>query len=154
MLRKIWRVGIPAEVRSKVWRRTVPNNLKITSEMYAAVNQQAKGIREKLEREKEGALRQSNIHLIEVDVPRTFANLGIFLPGGPLHLPLKTILEAFNAFRPDVGYVQGMSHLGAMLLLYLDTETAFISLANILDRPFFVTLFRMELKELLRYFQV
>jgi hypothetical protein len=36
-------------------------------------------------------------------------------------------------FRPDVGYVQGMSHLAAMLLLNLDVFPAFVAFANLLQ---------------------
>ena len=30
------------------------------------------------------------------------------------------VLEAYICYRPDVGYVQGMSYLAAMLILYLE----------------------------------
>jgi hypothetical protein len=36
-------------------------------------------------------------------------------------LQLRDILEAFVCLRPDVGYVQGMSYLGAVICLYVDS---------------------------------
>ena len=62
--------------------------------------------------------------LIDTDLPRTFPALQLFGPpgsasGGPLHAHLRDVLQAFVAFRPDVGYVQGLSYLGAMLTVFL-----------------------------------
>mmetsp|Transcript_43415 Transcript_43415/g.60968 ORF Transcript_43415/g.60968 Transcript_43415/m.60968 type:complete len:344 (-) Transcript_43415:200-1231(-) len=152
--RKIWRTGIPASIRGEAWKRAIGNRLEITPEIFAAVSQLSKERRAQLEEEAGSALRQSNLHTIEVDIPRTFPALGVFQKGGPLHEPLKDILEAYNTYRSDIGYVQGMSHLGAILLMYLDTNTAFTCLTNLLGNPFFESLFRMELRELLRYFEV
>jgi hypothetical protein len=42
-------------------------------------------------------------------------------------------LGRYVFFRPDVGYVQGMSHLAAMLLLNLDVFPAFVAFANLLQ---------------------
>ena len=64
---------------------------------------------------------------------RTYSNLEIFKPGNLLHEPLKNILTAFIIHRPDIGYVQGMSYLAAVLLMNLEETQAFslfISLAN------------------------
>jgi hypothetical protein len=41
--------------------------------------------------------------------------------------------DRYVFFRPDVGYVQGMSHLAAMLLLNLDVFPAFVAFANLLQ---------------------
>ena len=47
-----------------------------------------------------------------------------------------------------------MSHLAAMFLMYVDTETAFTCVTNLLASHFFVSLFRMELEVLVKYFGV
>lgn len=44
------------------------------------------------------------------------------------------ILQTYACYRPDVGYVQGMSYLAGMLVYYLDEFSAFRCLANILGR--------------------
>ena len=36
-------------------------------------------------------------------------------------LQLRNVLDALVCSRPDVGYVQGMSYLGAMICLYTDS---------------------------------
>ena len=48
---------------------------------------------------------------------------------------LHSLLGAYATYRPDVGYVQGMSFLAAFLLLNMDVADAFISFANLLNRP-------------------
>jgi len=48
------------------------------------------------------------------------------------------VLEAYVCFRPDIGYVQGMSYLAAVMLLYMDTFPAFCCLANLLNTPILV----------------
>lgn len=74
------------------------------------------------------------IALIEFDLPRTFPTLGFFHNNGPLQESLENILQAFAYHKPEVGYVQGMSYLAAMLLLFIDEIQAFLSLANLLDQ--------------------
>ena len=51
-----------------------------------------------------------------MDIPRTFPDLAFFTPGGGLDEELRKVLEAYVCYRPDVGYVQGMSFLGAVLV--------------------------------------
>jgi hypothetical protein len=66
--------------------------------------------------------REDTLPLIATDLPRTFPALQLFGPGetpseGPFHAHLREVLEAFVAYRPDIGYVQGLSYLAAMLTL-------------------------------------
>jgi hypothetical protein len=55
---------------------------------------------------------------------------------------LEMCLRCFVEYRPDMGYVQGMSYLAAMILLNLDDREAFLALAALLTRghfPYFYT---------------
>ena len=54
--------------------------------------------------------------------------------GGPLARSCCNVLGAYTMFRPDVGYVQGMSFIVAVLLLYLDEYKAFVVFANLINR--------------------
>ena len=47
---------------------------------------------------------------------------------------LELILHAYACYRPDIGYVQGMSYIAAMVVYYMDEFSAFKCLANILAR--------------------
>ena len=46
--------------------------------------------------------------------------------------------------RPDMGYVQGMSFLGAILLLQMEQEDAFVALANLLSHPLLKSMFSLD----------
>ena len=83
------------------------------------------------------ALRCSFPRIISLTrkICRTFPHLCIFQEGGPYYDMLHSLLGAYATYRPDVGYVQGMSFLAAFLLLNMDVADAFISFANLLNRP-------------------
>jgi len=54
-------------------------------------------------------------------------------------------LASFCFYRPDIGYVQGMSYLAGHLLLYMDQFHAFIAFANLLNSPFFHSFLLMDI---------
>ena len=77
--------------------------------------------------------REATLSLIDVDLPRTFPQLKLFDSTGPFHAKLKEVLETYACYRPDLGYVQGMSYIAALLCLYMtDTYQAFCCLANVM----------------------
>ena len=79
--------------------------------------------------------REKTITIIENDIPRTFPHLGIFKPNeGAYYESICSILESFTVMRPDVGYVQGMSYVAAILLLYLDEYGAFTVFSNLVTK--------------------
>jgi len=80
---------------------------------------------------------------VENDLSRTLAHLGLFTQAGPYAEELRRVLEAYCFYRPDIGYVQGMSFQAAILVLHCpDDFTAFVCLANLLSRPFFLSFYR------------
>lgn len=70
--------------------------------------------------------------------------MNFLFQGGPYHDPLHNILGAYACYRPDVGYVQGMSFLAATLLLNMDETDAFIAFSNLLNRPAHMAFFRVD----------
>lgn len=118
--------------------------------------------------------REQSVEVIHLDVLRTFPTLGFFqavntivmligaciwfhyintvqiscwllwLQVGPYHQTLHDVLGAYACYRPDIGYVQGMSFLAAVLLLNMEAADAFISLANLLNRPSYLAFFRVD----------
>uniref|UniRef100_A0A7S2QS08 Rab-GAP TBC domain-containing protein n=1 Tax=Norrisiella sphaerica TaxID=552664 RepID=A0A7S2QS08_9EUKA len=81
--------------------------------------------------------------LIRTDINRTFAHLSFFQRGCLLHDQLMELLCVYAKYRPDVGYIQGMSFVAGHLLLYFeDVYMAFVVLANLLNMPLFSTLFK------------
>ena len=81
-----------------------------------------------------------------VDLPRTFPALRFFGGGEPFYNQLREVLEVFVCYRPDLGYIQGMSYLAAMLCLYTpdDTYLAFQTLANLLVSQHLFVFYRVD----------
>lgn len=74
--------------------------------------------------------------LIEWDLPRTFPTLAFFHDGGVMHTGLERILLCFALYCPEIGYVQGLSFLVAMLLLQcMDEYEVFVCLTNMILAP-------------------
>lgn len=149
--KELWWQGIPPLVRGKIWQLAITNDLAITMDLYKIMVQHAKSRRNN-PADEVGKMR--TVELIPTDLPRTFPALAFYQPGGPSHDTLKETLEAFAQFRPDVGYVQGMSYLAAVLLLYLDPFPAFCALCNLLNRPCQRSFYRLEAATIASYSHV
>lgn len=158
--RDLWWQGIPPSVRGKVWSLAVGNDLNITHELFNICLSRAK---EKWRTSSAPAPendtddagssdRESSLELIKLDISRTFPQLCIFQKGGPYHDVLHSILGAYTCYRPDVGYVQGMSFIAAVLILNLETADAFIAFANLLNKPCQMAFFRVDHSLMLTYF--
>ncbi|XP_039755965.1 TBC1 domain family member 12-like isoform X2 [Pararge aegeria] len=78
---------------------------------------------------------ECSMELIQLDIARTFPHLCIFQPGGPYFDVLHELLAAYVCYRPDVGYIQGMSFIAAVLILNMEAPQAFVCFANLLDGP-------------------
>uniref|UniRef100_S4REN4 TBC1 domain family member 12 n=1 Tax=Petromyzon marinus TaxID=7757 RepID=S4REN4_PETMA len=128
--------GIPPSIRGKIWSLAIGNELNITPDVGC-----------------NGADRESSLELISLDISRTFPSLCIFQKRGPYHDILQSVLGAYTCYRPDVGYVQGMSFLAAVLLLNLDVADAFITFANLLNKPCQMAFFRVDHPLMLKYFE-
>ncbi|XP_052569554.1 TBC1 domain family member 12 isoform X2 [Peromyscus californicus insignis] len=96
--------------------------------------------------------REASLELIKLDISRTFPSLYIFQKGGPYHDVLHSVLGAYTCYRPDVGYVQGMSFIAAVLILNLEEADAFIAFANLLNKPCQLAFFRVDHGMMLKYF--
>ncbi|XP_033052129.1 TBC1 domain family member 28 [Trachypithecus francoisi] len=83
---------------------------------------------------KEKGKRSSRIiHRIQLDVSSTLQNHMMFIQRfGVRQQELCDILMAYSAYNPEVGYHRDLSHVTAILLLYLLEEDAFWVLAQLL----------------------
>ncbi|XP_036384567.1 TBC1 domain family member 12 isoform X1 [Megalops cyprinoides] len=161
-VRDLWWQGLPPSVRGKVWSLAIGNELNITHELYEIFLSRAKERWRSLsetssetEAEDSGASladRESSLDLIKLDISRTFPSLFIFQKGGPYHDLLHSVLGAYTCYRPDVGYVQGMSFIAAVLILNLEEADAFIAFANLLNKPCQMAFFRVDHDLMLKYF--
>ncbi|XP_073684556.1 TBC1 domain family member 12 isoform X2 [Garra rufa] len=158
-VRDLWWQGLPPNVRGKVWSLAIGNELNITSDLYeiflSRAKERWKTFREtgsEMESDAESADRESSLDLIKLDISRTFPPLFIFQKGGPYHDLLHSVLGAYTCYRPDVGYVQGMSFIAAVLILNLEEADAFIAFANLLNKPCQMAFFRVDHELMLKYF--
>ncbi|XP_018082987.1 TBC1 domain family member 12 isoform X2 [Xenopus laevis] len=161
-VRDLWWQGLPPSVRGKVWSLAIGNELNITPELYEIFLSRAKErwksfseTNSENENEDAGvslADREASLELIKLDISRTFPSLYIFQKGGPYHDLLHSILGAYTCYRPDVGYVQGMSFIAAVLILNLEEADAFIAFANLLNKPCQLAFFRVDHSMMLKYF--
>jgi len=150
-VRELWWHGVPTHLRGKVWQLAIGNSLHITKEMYEILVQKAQTLKQTATESCEERLH--TLSEITVDLKRTFPMLSFFNEGGPQHEVLRTILEAYALYRPDIGYVQGMSYIAAVLLLYLDTVDAFICMCNLLNRECHRAFYRMDIPLIERYYE-
>lgn len=139
----LWWKGLPPCVRGKVWKLAIKNELNITLQLF----------RLSLER---GKSKQNNdsLNAIKLDVSRTFPSLCVFQSGGPLSDSLQSILAAYTVYRPDMGYVQGMSFIGAILSLNMDVAEAFTCFANLLNRPCHRAAFSLNQYQMGLYYKI
>jgi len=91
--------------------------------------------------------KEDSAGLIPLDLRRTFPHLAFYREGED-HDNLYNVLDAYVYYRPDVGYVQGMTYLAALLLLYMRPYPAFVCLVNMLSKYHFLSFFRMDLREM------
>lgn len=141
----LWRQGIPPSIRARVWPLAIGNKLKITPDMYQIYRKRALAYK----REQSSAIgREHTLSLIDTDLPRTFPSLRLFdaASGGPYYAFLLEVLETYACYRPDLGYIQGMSYLAAMLCLHMpqDRYLAFQCLANLMVHEHLFTFYLLD----------
>ncbi|KAH3758445.1 TBC1 domain family member 12 [Pelomyxa schiedti] len=140
-IRDLWWEGLPSPVRGRLWLLALGNPQHITHDLFNILVKEATHAKKMITDSHTAEIggnpigKTGSVKLIPVDLPRTFAGLNFFAEGGPLRQSIQEVLEAFVCYRPDVGYVQGMSYLAAILLLNMDAPDAFTCMANILNRP-------------------
>ncbi|RLN96125.1 hypothetical protein BBJ28_00006483 [Nothophytophthora sp. Chile5] len=149
----LWRQGIPPSIRARVWPMAIGNKLKVTPEMFRIYRRRAAAYKQDAARaakdDKDGAVdggREHTLALIDTDLPRTFPSLKLFDSSGPYYAFLLEVLETYACYRPDLGYIQGMSYLAAMLCLHMpqDRYLAFQCLANLMVNEHLFTFYLLD----------
>eukprot|EP00002_Diphylleia_rotans_P024860 TRINITY_DN4907_c0_g1_i8.p1 TRINITY_DN4907_c0_g1~~TRINITY_DN4907_c0_g1_i8.p1 ORF type:complete len:350 (+),score=56.80 TRINITY_DN4907_c0_g1_i8:61-1110(+) len=120
-LRELSWKGIPTKFRGKVWSLAIGNAMNITEELYQIMVKNARTTREAVDAAFRRGMSEEDIDaifpgkmnslsLIKLDLERTFPELCFFQQGTPEYDSLRDVLEAYVAYRPDMGYVQGKSN--------------------------------------------
>ncbi|KAE9046041.1 hypothetical protein PR001_g4716 [Phytophthora rubi] len=97
---------------------------------------------------------ERSIKLVNVDMPRTFGHHPLFQPGAEGTARTTEVLEAYICYRPDLGYVQGMSYLAATLCFHMDSFTAFKALVALMSSSLLFDMFRLEATRTFHYIDV
>ncbi|KAF0688103.1 Aste57867_20264 [Aphanomyces stellatus] len=97
---------------------------------------------------------ERNIKLVQRDMPRTFGNHPLFQTGAAGTQKTYEVLEAYTCYRPDLGYVQGMSYLAAILCLHLDSFGAFRAMVSLMSTRLLFDMYRLEEERTFRYLTV
>ncbi|XP_022915918.2 TBC1 domain family member 14-like [Onthophagus taurus] len=152
----LWWHGLPSSVRGKVWRLAIGNDLNLTPQLHDICLSRAQ-IRlsspEPPEIDTVNIDQESSLDVIQLDIARTFPNLCIFQEGGPYSEVLHSLLAAYVCYRPDVGYVQGMSYIAAILILNMDPYDAFVCFANLLNKPLHIAAFTLNQHQMQSYYK-
>jgi len=163
LLRKYMFIGIPQTLRGRVWKLAIGNRLKITKKLFEMLQKENNMANEN---DKNRMLATSTMigtnsfsssfaTTLGNDLPRTFAKLGLFGEQGAFHSELKEILEIYCKYRPDIGYVQGMSYIAALLCLYMpDTFSAFTCLANLLVSEHLFAFFMLDVNAISSHYPI
>ena len=167
--------GIPQKIRGRIWMLCIGNKFSITKDYYnieviksiklLLKNKKSNNKNNLNEDEEENfQISQSNksysqyiiqtrdkeksINLIDLDIERTFFNLGVFKNNSPESEDLREILRAFVISRPDIGYVQGLSYVAGTLILQMEKFQSFICLMNIILNPSILPFYRLDEKKI------
>ncbi|KAL3478195.1 hypothetical protein BJX99DRAFT_224786 [Aspergillus californicus] len=145
--RELWWRGIPSRLRGSTWQRAIGNELALSDETFKKALKRAKEARAK----SEGDSGESNKKMMEwfdtiqSDSSKAFRDLSLFQEGGPLRDTLVDVLEAYSMYRSDVGYISGLHTIAALLVLHFPTpSSAFLAMANALNRPLPVAFLTMD----------
>lgn len=110
--RELWWRGIAPRSRGTVWQRAIGNELGLSEASYHAALSRAKELEKKLASghgNEEDKRKGEWFKTIRRSVCRTYSDLRIFQPGGPLYEVLVDVLMAYVVYRSDVGYVEGVN---------------------------------------------
>lgn len=109
--RDMWWRGIAPRSRGAVWTRAIGNDLGLTKTSFEAALGRARDAETKAKSGHGSADDMRAVSwfgMISKDVrERTWPDLRIFQPGGPLHQSLMDVLRAYAMYRSDIGYVPG-----------------------------------------------
>ena len=150
---KLIRGGIPPSMRGKIWEycsgadlkrkesyetnvTNNNNNNKNGKQQHGKKKRKIEAYHDILQGLKLGTLNVSPQHLIDID--KDLNRTVIVLDNGQkfpeaLENSLERILIAYCFRNPDLGYCQGMSTLGALLLLHMEEEKSFWVLSCIIE---------------------
>ena len=142
-VRKVFsKYSLEDETRRTLWRNKIGNRLRITPLTFLWLEQL-------LERQ---PVQPKELKVIVSDLDRTFPECDTREEGTKMYQDILHVLCLFATYRPDVGYVQGMSTLVLTLYSLFSVEETFALFSNLLlCTPFLYNLYTMHTPSITRY---
>jgi len=109
--------------RKNLWRIKIGNKLRISRTVY-------EGFVSLLS--KQGIFQKDVEKRILIDLQRTLPLSKPFKTADRTFKAVRRILMAFHLYRPDIGYVQGMTYIVCALYLYFDEYECFEHFCNLI----------------------
>jgi len=135
------RKGIPDSLRGYVWQK-----LCGADEFYV------KDLYQKLEKE---PVDKNIEDIIIKDLDRTFPNCALFKEKlGKGQRDMLKVLSNYSKYNKEVGYIQGMAFICALLLIYMDEERTFFMLHTLIKKYELEGIYLPGLKDLKKKFYV
>lgn len=131
-LKRLCRRGIPDSLRAKVWPWLTCSDLLRQEGLFAKISA----------RPEDGG---EIYDVIDRDIERSYPdNIYFKTPssGGtapPALDDLRKVLYAYAQYRPELGYTQGMGRLVGCLLLQMPAESAFWTLARLVESDWYMS---------------
>ncbi|KAK5164074.1 uncharacterized protein LTR77_010165 [Saxophila tyrrhenica] len=137
--RELWWRGVTPKSRGVVWQKAIGNELQLNVSSFEAALNRANALEEKTAQmspdDRAGSDGAAWFAAIARDVPVTCPELREAEERTQFESALRDVLKAYAIYRRDVGYVYGTHLIAGLLCLHLRPVDAFISLANMLNRP-------------------
>lgn len=123
-VKELWNQGLPSNLRGQIWKLAIGNKLNLNESSLS--EHLSKWYDSKLEQQLDeksiknderivnclSKCSDENISELIQDVSRTFPNLKLFQKNAPFHNILLKVLGSYViSYKPNVGYIQGMSFI-------------------------------------------
>lgn len=108
--------------RKELWRKAIGNKLRLSKRSYAELEARI---------DSQGVPKDV-FKVIINDLDRTFPECDSRSEGVRMYQDIVKILSLFAVYRPDVGYVQGMSYIASNLYFLFDPFESFVLFSNLI----------------------
>ena len=120
-LKQRTRKGIPDNLRSNVWQLFGEMKKYYKKHLFSTI------AKEKLDEDTEETIIK--------DLDRTYPSCQLFTDKyGKGQRKLFKVLSCYSLYNKEIGYVQGMSFLVALFLIYMDEESTFFMLDSVMNK--------------------
>ena len=120
-LKQRTRKGIPDNLRSNVWQLFGEMKKYYKKDLFNKIS------KEKLDEDTEETIIK--------DLDRTYPSCQLFTDKyGKGQRKLFKVLSCYSLYNKEIGYVQGMSFIVALFLIYMDEESTFFMLDSVMNK--------------------